>query len=48
MPNMAKDDEKAKRRIENERQLTIVMMIYIGKLSFNILSYKLYNKISPK
>lgn len=27
---MAKDDEKARKRIENERQLTIVMMIYIG------------------
>jgi len=33
MPNMAKDDEKAKKRIENERQLTINMMIYIGRLS---------------
>ena len=33
MPNMAKDDEKAKKRIENERQLTINMMIYVGMLS---------------
>ena len=29
MPNMAKDDEKAKQRIANERQLTINMLIYI-------------------
>lgn len=34
MPNMAKDDEKAKKRIENERQLTIVMMIYIGNFQY--------------
>ena len=31
MPNMAKDDEKAKKRLENERKLTINMMIYCGK-----------------
>jgi len=31
MPNMAKDDEKAKKRLENERQLTINMMIYCGE-----------------
>ena len=31
MPNMAKDDEKAKQRIANERQLTINMLIYICK-----------------
>ncbi len=30
---MAKDDEKAKKRMENERQLTINMMIYVGKES---------------
>ena len=30
MPNMAKDDEKAKKRIENERQLSIIMVIYVG------------------
>lgn len=31
MPNMAKDDLKAKQKIANERQLTINMLIYIGK-----------------
>ena len=31
---MAKDDEKAKQRIANERQLTINMLIYIGKNNF--------------
>lgn len=35
MPNMAKDDEKAKKRLENERQLTINMVIYVSKLPFN-------------
>ena len=36
MPNMAKDDEKAKQRIANERQLTINMLIYIGKYYYKI------------
>jgi len=29
MPNMAKDDEKMRQRIAQERQLTIMMLIYI-------------------
>lgn len=33
MPNMAKDDEKAKKRLENERQLTINMVIYVACFS---------------
>jgi hypothetical protein len=44
MPNMAKDDEKAKKRMENERQLTINMMIYVGKESL-MLFFKIVFKI---
>ena len=46
MPNMAKDDEKAKQRIANERQLTINMLIYLCKL-FKYL-YSLFRKIKIK
>lgn len=42
MPNMAKDDEKAKKRIENERQLTIVMMIYIAGFGITWTPYAIF------
>jgi hypothetical protein len=34
MPNMAKDDAKIKEKIDQERQLTIMMLVYISKIFF--------------
>jgi len=36
MPNFSKENEKIKQKIENEKQLTKSMVIYIGKY---LLSY---------
>lgn len=46
MPNMAKDDEKAKKRIENERQLTIIMMIYVAGFAVTWTPYALVSMVS--
>ena len=37
---MAKDDLKAKQKIANERQLTINMLIYIGKSNLKKINSK--------
>lgn len=46
MPNMAKDDEKAKKRMENERQLTINMLIYIAGFGISWTPYAIAAMIS--
>jgi hypothetical protein len=35
MPNMAKDDAKIKEKIDQERQLTIMMLVYISIICLN-------------
>lgn len=46
MPNMAKDDEKAKKRLENERKLTINMMIYVAGFGITWTPYAIVSMVS--
>ena len=45
MPKFAseKDDAKAKKRADNERQLTIVMMVYICIFTYFLFNLKKFN-----